>query len=93
LFKHMIVDLKESCAWITGAPQEAMDEYKQDRYRFQLGDEKTQKFIAWLKEQSLVKALLCGHLHINFDEQFSDSARQYVVGGNFKGDVYEFEFV
>ncbi len=93
LFKHMIVDLKEPCAYVAGAPQDAMKEYKQDRFTQQLGDEKTIKFIEWLKKQSLVKALLCGHLHINFDEQFSESARQYVVGGNFKGDAYEFEFV
>ncbi len=92
LFKYMIVDRKEQCAYVTGAPDEAMKEYKQDRFQQQRGDEKTVKFIEWLKGQSLVKALLCGHLHCNFEGPFSDSARQYVVGGNFKGDAYEFSF-
>ena len=92
LFKFMLETRKEKCAWITPVPEDVMTEYKQDAYRFQVGNEATIKFVEWLKEQSSVKALLSGHLHVNHEGPFSASARQYVVGGNFKGDVYEFAF-
>ena len=30
-----------------------------------------------------LKAILCGHMHITIEEEFSPTARQYVVAGNF----------
>ncbi len=92
LYRYVLVDKKERWSYLTGVPDEAIKEYGQEAYPAQRGDAKTVKFIEWLKGQSLVKALLSGHLHFNFDEQFSDTARQYVVGGNFKGDAFEFSF-
>lgn len=92
LFKFELYDQKEAWSYTIGVPEDVIKEHKQERYRAQIANQTTSEFIAWLKEQSLVKALLCGHLHVNFDEQFSESARQYVVGGNFKGDAYEFTF-
>jgi len=52
-------------------------------YRRQLDDPVTRDFIAYLKREPLLKCILAGHLHITVDEQFSDTARQYVVGGNY----------
>ena len=36
--------------------------------------------------------ILCGHMHSAFSDRFSDTAMQYVVGGNFKGDACEILF-
>ena len=41
------------------------------------------EYIAWLKAQPLLKAILAGHLHITVSERFSPTAMQYCVGGNF----------
>ncbi|MGN0846298.1 MAG: metallophosphoesterase family protein [Kiritimatiellia bacterium] len=43
----------------------------------------TRDFIAYLKKEPLLKAILAGHLHITVQERFSPTAMQYVVGGNF----------
>ena len=48
--------------------------------------------MAFLKRQKTLKAILCGHMHSAFQDRFSDSAVQYVAGGNFKGEAYEIAF-
>ncbi len=92
LYKFMLEDRKERCAYVTGVPEEAIKSYSQEKYRSQAGNEATLQFVNWLREQKLVKALLCGHLHVNYEDEFSETARQFVVGGNFKGDAFEFSF-
>ena len=51
--------------------------------KVQLEDPATRDFIAYLKTEPLLKAILAGHLHITVQERFSPTAMQYVVGGNF----------
>lgn len=53
---------------------------------------RTTAFVEWLKGQSNLKAILCGHLHRYHSEQFSPSAMQYAVGANANGDAYEITF-
>lgn len=56
-------------------------------------DKSTLDFIAWLKKQPLLKAVLCGHTHGFFQERFSPTAIQYTVGPGYKGAAYEIDFV
>ena len=79
LFKFMLEDRKERSAYVTGVPEEAIKAYDQEKNRHQAGNEATQLFVNWLRDQKLVKALLCGHLHVNYEDEFSETARQYVV--------------
>ena len=78
LYRFMIEDRKERISYTMGTPDDK--------------NENTAKFLKWIKEQPLMKAHLCGHLHVNHVDQFSEYAQQYVVGGNFKGDVFVFHF-
>ena len=55
-------------------------------------DETTLGFISWLKEQPALKAILCGHLHMFWTEQFSPTAVQYVVGAACNGQGYHITF-
>lgn len=55
-------------------------------------DETTLGFISWLKEQPALKAILCGHLHMFWTEQFSPTAVQYVVGASCNGQGYHITF-
>ena len=50
------------------------------------------ELLSWLKEQPLLKAIICGHLHGEYCVQFSKTAKQYVSDANYKGFVYEFTF-
>jgi UDP-2,3-diacylglucosamine pyrophosphatase LpxH len=52
-------------------------------FKRQLEDPVTSDFIKYLKKEPSLKAILCGHLHLTMEEDFSATAKQYVVGGNF----------
>ena len=52
-------------------------------FRRQREDPVTRDFIASLKAQPLLKAILAGHLHFTVEDRFSPTAMQFVVGGNF----------
>jgi len=55
-----------------------------DRARkVQATDPVTRDFIAYLKREPLLKGILAGHLHFSAQDDFSPTAKQYVVGGNF----------
>ena len=70
------------------------DAYKlNSEYKVQTEDPTTRSFIEYLKKEPLLKAILAGHEHITVQEQFSPTARQYVVGGNFLFHGEEIIFV
>jgi hypothetical protein len=56
-------------------------------------DQPTLEFHSWLKEQPELKAILCGHMHEFYEEQFSPTAKQYTVGANYFGLAHEIEFI
>ena len=56
-------------------------------------DKVTREFIAYLKREPLLKGLLVGHEHIDFEDRFSPTAVQYAVGGNFMFHGREVLFV
>lgn len=92
-----------NCAYLTGVPLEITSKYdpgktypagEEWRYRKvqQKADKPTLDFIAWLKEQKLLKAILCGHCHCFFEERFSDTAIQYAVDATYHGGVQVVHF-
>ena len=52
-------------------------------YQRQSEDLVTRDFIAYLKKEPLLKAILAGHEHVTIQDRFSETAEEYVVGGNF----------
>ncbi|MBR1927910.1 MAG: metallophosphoesterase [Bacteroidales bacterium] len=94
---------KGNCAYLTGVPLEITETYdpgktypagEEWRYRKvqQRADKPTLDFIAWLKEQKLLKGILAGHMHHFFEERFSPTAVQYTVGATYNGDVQVVHF-
>ncbi len=90
--------------YMTGAPLEITETFQNDpslpadqqwrnRSVQQKADKPTLDFIAWLKQQPLLKAVLCGHCHSFYEERFSPTALQYTVGACYQGFAYEIEFV
>jgi hypothetical protein len=55
----------------------------QGDFKRQMEDPTTSKFIDYLKKEKALKAILCGHTHITSENDFSPTAKQYVIGGNF----------
>ena len=52
-------------------------------YWTQRNDPTTRDFIAYLKCEPMLKAILAGHIHMTLQDRFSPTAVQYTVGGNF----------
>jgi len=83
---------KSGTASLVGVPEEKLAEYKPDQVNYARAKPSTVAFIDWLRRQPQLKAILCGHSHFYWQERFSETAMQYVVGGNFRGAGYEILF-
>ena len=101
--RHILAENKGKAGYMTGAPLDITETYEGDPNRpaseqwrnrsvQQRADKPTLEFIAWLKEQPLLKAILCGHTHGFYQERFSPTAIQYTVGAGYAGNAYEIEF-
>lgn len=55
-------------------------------------DERTRRFYDWLRDQRQLKAILCGHTHVEERDRFSDTADMIVAGGNYEGCAREIRF-
>ncbi len=62
-------------------PLEKMDYYSPDRLRQQTADEITKKAYEYIMENmSVIKAILCGHVHIDYDGNAGGKIPQIVTG-------------
>lgn len=89
LFDECIRARGNSYASIMGCPDDLIAGYSKDRFEQQRATDEDMAMIDYLKSLSLIKAVFAGHLHYFYESQWSDTARQYVVGGNFSGDAHE----
>ena len=55
-------------------------------------NEQTRAFYDWLRARKDLKAILCGHTHYAEIDDFSETAKMYVAGGNYEGHAYEITF-
>ena len=62
-------------------------------YAIQQEDPLTREFISYLKQEPLLKAILAGHEHFMFEDRFSPTAMEYLVGPNFFFNAREVLFV
>jgi hypothetical protein len=104
--EHCKVNLERNqgkSAYMTGVPRHITDTYQQDPNRpaseqwrnrsvQQRADKPTMDFIDWLRQQPLLKAILCGHTHEFYQEQFSPTAVEYTVAAGYAGCAYEITF-
>lgn len=93
LYDVMMNERKQPCAYLTGTPEEMMRCYPEGRYRQQLADEPTLRFIDYIAHEPAIRAILAGHLHFNWEGKLPWGIMQYVTGGGFLGDAREIEIV
>lgn len=85
LYSKQLFDLQmsdDSSAALMGVPEELMGSYSQHRYRQQKADETTKKAFEYIKGEKLIKAILAGHLHYNYEDDVTGTLRQYITGLN-----------
>jgi hypothetical protein len=55
-----------------------------ERYSFQCADQATLRAIDYIKNASVIKAIVAGHTHMNYEETFENGLVQIVMGANDK---------
>ena len=93
LYDEMMTNRKPPCAYLTGTPDALMTGYDEYRFRQQQADADTMAFIDYIYAQPLIRAVLAGHLHFNYETRLPSGVMQYVTGGGYCGDTREIEFV
>ena len=76
------------CAYLTGAPEELLASYPEDRRRQQTPDAATLRAIDYIKNEPLIKAIITGHVHRNLEDIFAGKP-QIATRGSYEGDVRE----
>ena len=69
-----------NCAYLMGVPEEKMRCYPEDRYVQQMADEVTLEMMDFIAHEPLIKAMLVGHNHFNYESMFADRIPQLMVG-------------
>ena len=86
LYREQIEVRKAESASLMGCPAE-----HPARNDAQCPDADTLAFIDFLKGQTLVKAVLAGHLHYDWEGPLYGDVTQYVTAGSFLGRAREIE--
>ena len=68
------------CAYLAGVPEELMRCYPEDRYIQQLPDEVTLETMEYIANEPLIKAILAGHIHANYETVYAGRIPQLTVG-------------
>ena len=71
---------KPPCAYLTGVPEALMGHYDDHRRRQQTPDEITERAVAYIKSEPLIKALLAGHVHYSLVTKLREGAPQIITG-------------
>jgi len=79
------------CGYLTGTPESRMQGYSDYRFRQQRPDAETLRFIDYVYGEKLIKAVLCGHLHENYETVLPSGIMQIVAGCGYKGYIREIE--
>lgn len=83
----------KECAHLIGVPQHLLDTYADDKGVQQAADDTTLRVVEYIKSEPLIKAVIAGHTHLNFEEKLTENLCQYVTNGSFSGYVREITIV
>ena len=81
---HMAIPGSD-CTYIVGCDEEHLLPYSEFRAVQQRPDEPTLRMIDYIKSEPLIKAILTGHLHFNFESDVAEGLPQFVTGGGYDG--------
>jgi predicted phosphodiesterase len=81
------------CAYLTGAPREYTDKYPPDRSRQQVPDEATLRAIEYIQNEPMIKLIVTGHTHINFEDTLPGGTLQITTDGGYHGYAREITLI
>lgn len=88
----MAAEPVRGCAFLTGVPEELMKDYTPYRFTQQRPTAFTLEMMDYIAHQPLIRAILCGHLHANYEVPMAGGITQYVSGYGPKGIAREITF-
>ncbi len=74
--------------YLMAVPVELMKEYSEHRFLQQKADEITFKAYKHIVESEVIKAVLCGHIHYDFDAYINNKIRQISTGISTLREIY-----
>ncbi len=84
---------KNVCAYVTGAPREMYTKYPNDRRLQQNPDRATLEMIDYILSEPQIKAVIAGHVHLNFEEPLANGVPQICTHAGYAGYAREILFV
>ena len=78
LYKDMMK--RAECAYLVATPEHLMQSYSEYRYRQQLADDATLEMVKYIEQEPMIKAIIAGHLHHEYEGVVSDRIPQVVTG-------------
>ncbi len=76
-------------AYLMGCDEEHLAPYPEALARDQRPTTATKRFVEYVNSESLIKAVVAGHVHFNFESTLPGGAVQYVTGLGFNGEARE----
>lgn len=67
LYNYMMNEKQRPCAYLVGTPEKFLKCYPPDRYVQQRPDKETLEFIEFASKQPLIKGVIAGHLHFDYE--------------------------
>ena len=77
------------CAYVTGAPREMYTKYPNDRRLQQNPDRATLEMIEYIKSEPMIRLIVAGHVHRNFEEPLDNGVMQICTEGGYHGYARE----
>ncbi|MBQ8207215.1 MAG: metallophosphoesterase [Clostridia bacterium] len=78
LYEHRMS--QGECAYLVAVPEEKMQSYPAYRRDQQRADAITLETVEYIKTEPMIKAILAGHIHCDFDGELRDGLPQLIVG-------------
>ncbi|MBQ2513021.1 MAG: metallophosphoesterase [Clostridia bacterium] len=80
-------------AYLAGCDEEHLLPYSEFRAVQQRPDAPTLRMIEYIKSEPSIRAILSGHLHMNYESELREGLPQFVTGGGFCGCAREITLV
>ena len=93
LYRYHMAIPGADCAYIVGCDEEHLLPFSEFRAVQQRPDAPTLRMIEYIKSEPLIKAILTGHLHFNFESEVAPGLPQFVTGGGYEGIAREVTLV
>ncbi len=80
LCEYALEDSGGTAGYVVAAPEEFLKLYPEDRYIQQKADKITEETVEYIKNEKLIKCILAGHMHFDFESCVTPDLPQFVTG-------------